>query len=63
MKHPAARDVPYHTVDVTEDEAALAYILSLGYLQAPVVRVGDSEDSPHWSGFIPDNLKEHVTYE
>ena len=45
--------VAYETVDVSVDQDALAYIVGLGYSQAPVVIVGDS----HWSGFRPDRIK------
>ena len=44
--------VAYETVDVSVDQDALAYIVGLGYSQAPVVIVGDS----HWSGFRPDRI-------
>ncbi|WP_052462266.1 glutaredoxin-like protein NrdH [Nigerium massiliense] len=43
----------YRVVDLSEDEAALATVLDLGYQQAPVVLVGDE----HWSGFRPDKIK------
>lgn len=45
--------VAYDVVDIQEDESALAYIKELGYLQAPVVVVGDE----HWSGFNPEKIK------
>ncbi|MCV7034822.1 MULTISPECIES: glutaredoxin-like protein NrdH [Mycobacterium] len=45
--------IPYTTVDVTEDPAARDYVMSLGYLQLPVVITADS----HWSGFRPDRIK------
>lgn len=46
------RGVPYDVVDVTENDAALAYISEeLGYSAAPVVVIDDHE---HWSGFRPD---------
>lgn len=44
--------VDYQVVDVSADTDALAYILGLGYSQAPVVVVGDS----HWSGYRPDRI-------
>ena len=47
----------YTLVDVSEDEAALARIKELGYLQAPVVMV----DGVHWSGFRPDKIDELAT--
>lgn len=43
----------YQAVDVTQDQEALEYILSLGYKQAPVVVAGDN----HWSGYRPDRIK------
>lgn len=52
-----SRNVEYRKVNVMEDEAALARIKGLGYLQAPVVEVGET----HWSGFRPDMLDKHVT--
>lgn len=46
------RGVPYAVVDVTESDAALAYISEeLGYSATPVVVIDDHE---HWSGFRPD---------
>lgn len=46
--------VEYTTVDISEDSEAREYVMSLGYLQAPVVVV-DAET--HWSGFRPDAIK------
>lgn len=46
----------YAVVDVTEDADALAYIKSLGYLQAPVVVAGDD----HWTGYRPHRIEEAV---
>lgn len=46
-------EVAYQSVDVTQDQEALDYILSLGYRQAPVVVAGDE----HWSGYRPDRVK------
>lgn len=43
----------YEVVDISTDEQARDYVMSLGYLQAPVVVVGDE----HWSGFRPDRIK------
>lgn len=44
--------IEFEVVDVTVDERALQAIKDLGYLQAPVVVVGDD----HWSGFRPDRI-------
>ncbi len=46
--------VEYATVDISEDSEAREYVMSLGYLQAPVVVV---DPETHWSGFRPDAIK------
>jgi glutaredoxin-like protein NrdH len=46
------KGLAYEVVDVTEDAQALETVRSLGYVQAPVVVVGDE----HWSGFRPDRI-------
>lgn len=46
--------IDYHIIDITEDTQARDYVMSLGYLQAPVVVAGEA----HWSGFRPDRIKE-----
>lgn len=43
----------YEVIDVSVDAAALEYVKSLGYLQAPVVMAGDQ----HWAGYRPDLIK------
>ena len=43
----------YQVVDITTDDTAREYVMSLGYLQAPVVVAGDE----HWSGFRPDHIR------
>lgn len=43
----------YQVVDISTDDTARDYVMSLGYLQAPVVVSG----SEHWSGFRPDRVK------
>ncbi|AFR51462.1 glutaredoxin-like protein NrdH [Gordonia sp. KTR9] len=43
----------YQVVDISTDDTARDYVMSLGYLQAPVVVAGDE----HWSGFRPDRVK------
>ena len=43
----------YHVVDISTDDAARDYVMSLGYLQAPIVVAGEE----HWSGFRPDRVK------
>jgi glutaredoxin-like protein NrdH len=44
----------FNTVDISADSAARDYVMSLGYLQAPVVVAGNE----HWSGFRPDRIRE-----
>ncbi|WP_396926976.1 redoxin NrdH [Mycolicibacterium sp.] len=43
----------YDVVDISEDAEARDYVMSMGYLQAPVVVAGGE----HWSGFRPDRIK------
>ncbi|MBB3752631.1 glutaredoxin-like protein NrdH [Mycolicibacterium sp. BK634] len=43
----------YNVVDITEDHAARDHVMSLGYLQAPVVVAGED----HWSGFRPERIR------
>ena len=43
----------YQVGDISTDAAARDYVMSLGYLQAPVVMAGDD----HWRGFRPDRIK------
>lgn len=45
--------ISYEVVDITESDQAREYVMSLGYLQAPVVVT----DTDHWSGFRPDRIK------
>ena len=57
MRHSAALDkagIEYTKVDIADNEQAHDYVMSLGYLQAPVVYVSPTE---HWSGFRPDRLR------
>lgn len=45
--------VAFEAVDLSEDPAALDFVMALGYLQAPVVIVGDD----HWGGYRPERLR------
>src|SRR3954452_2082360 len=45
--------IAYEKVDISLDSEARDYVMALGYLQAPVVVVGND----HWSGFRPDRIK------
>ncbi|KPN47756.1 glutaredoxin [Mycobacterium intracellulare subsp. chimaera] len=47
------RGIEYQKIDVTENPEAREYVMSLGYLGAPVVYVSPTE---HWSGFRPDRV-------
>ncbi len=49
--------IEYDVIDITEDAQARDYVMSLGYLQAPVVVAGEN----HWSGFRPDEIKKLTT--
>lgn len=42
----------YTPVDLTKDAQAMERVRELGYLQAPVVVIGET----HWSGFRPDRI-------
>lgn len=44
--------IEYAIIDITENAQARDYVMSLGYLQAPVVVAGEN----HWSGFRPDEI-------
>ena len=44
--------VDYDIVDISQDAEALDRVRSLGYMQAPVVIVGEQ----HWAGFRPDMI-------
>jgi glutaredoxin-like protein NrdH len=44
--------IEYDVIDITENAQARDYVMSLGYLQAPVVVAGED----HWSGFRPDEI-------
>lgn len=45
----------YEVIDISLDDAARDYVMSLGYLQAPVVTTSAGD---HWSGFRPDRIRE-----
>ena len=46
--------IDYNKVDLSENDQARDYVMSLGYLQAPVVYAGPDN---HFSGFRPDRLR------
>ncbi len=45
--------VDYSTVDISVDDQARDYVMSLGHLQAPVVVTATES----WSGYRPDRLR------
>lgn len=45
--------IEYRAIDISLDTEARDYVMSLGYLTAPVVII----DGEHWSGFRPDRIK------
>lgn len=47
----------FTVVDLVENADAVEKIKDLGYLQAPVVYVGDDI---HWSGYRPDLIEKHI---
>ena len=47
--------ISYERVDLSIDDEARDYVMSLGYLQAPVVYAGPAH---HFAGFRPDRIKE-----
>lgn len=47
--------IDYREVDISTDPEARDYVMSLGYLQAPVVFAGPDN---HFSGFRPDRIKQ-----
>ena len=51
--------IAYTKVDISLDDDARDYVMSLGYQQAPVVVIDDGQQS--WSGFRPDRVKALAT--
>lgn len=47
-------NIDFEIIDISLDDEARDYVMSLGYLQAPVVVTASGE---HWSGFRPDRIK------
>jgi glutaredoxin-like protein NrdH len=56
------KGLSYAKIDVTEDDSALDYTRSLGYMAAPVIVVKDEEGNvvDHWSQFRGDKIAELV---
>ncbi|WP_261372082.1 glutaredoxin family protein [Arthrobacter woluwensis] len=54
--------INYTVVDITQDPDAYEFVKALGYQQAPVTFVALPDgQSAHWSGYIPDLIKQHIT--
>ena len=49
----------YEMVDISVDAQARDFVMSLGYLAAPVLVAHEQ----HWSGFRPDRIKALVNQE
>ena len=49
-------NIPFESIDVTQDEEALNAIKQAGYTGVPVVTIGDGFDVS-WHGFRPDELE------
>lgn len=56
------KGVPYETVDVSQDTAALEAIKSLGFMGVPVtiVSTGDPETDLMWYGFVPTSMEKYI---
>lgn len=58
-----AAHIYYTEVDVTNDEAALAFVKdTLGYTGAPVVYVSTIDGDFHWYGLDLDRIRTHITH-
>jgi glutaredoxin-like protein NrdH len=44
--------IRFNEIDVTQDDAAMDYVISLGFTSAPVVQAGDLV----WAGLRPDMI-------
>lgn len=51
------KEVPYDTVDITENQEAFNMVVELGYKSVPVVIANDK----HWSGFRLEELNQLVS--
>lgn len=53
--------ITYREFRVDEDDQALNFVKSMGYLAAPVIVVGFEDGHPlsgdHWAGFNPEKIK------
>lgn len=45
--------IEYVVIDITSDQEAHDYVVSLGFKQTPVVVVGDQS----WAGYVPSKIQ------
>ena len=51
-RHLDKLDIPYSTINITNDISALDKLISLGNRSAPVVVAGNES----WAGYVPDKI-------
>jgi glutaredoxin-like protein NrdH len=51
-RHLSKLDIPYETINITNDIGALDKLISLGYRSAPVVVT----ENDNWAGYMPDKI-------
>ena len=51
-RHLDKHDIPYTSVDLSQNPEAIDQIKTLGYNSAPVVVA----ETTHWCGYRPDNI-------
>lgn len=51
--------IEYKTIDISENQASLEELISLGFKSAPVVKT----DTTSWSGYNQEKIKSLVSYE
>ena len=51
-RHLDKLDIPYETINITDNIGALDKLISLGYRSAPVVVT----DNDSWAGYMPDKI-------
>lgn len=55
-RYLSVKEIPFEVVDITENQEAFDFVVSLGYRSVPVVVSGEE----HWSGFRLDRLSSLV---
>ena len=59
-RHLDKSGVAYDLIDISQDDAALEHVKSLGHRGAPVVVANIRGVTTDWSGFNPDMLNEYI---